>query len=180
VTAPEELVVLVDEAGQPSGTALKRLVHHTATPLHLAFSCWIFDAEGQTLLTRRAVSKQTWPGAWTNSVCGHPAPDERIDAAVRRRVHQELGLTLARLEIALPDFRYRAVMADGTVENEVCPVWLASSGDVPNPDPAEVAEFRWASLDEVGAMVDAAPSAVSPWMALQLPQLLDLALTRTY
>ena len=172
--ASEELVVLLDDAGHPIGTAAKRLVHHAATPLHLAFSCWIVDAERRTLLTRRAEAKPTWPGAWTNSVCGHPAPDEQIDDAVRRRARDELGLTLHDVRPALPDFRYRAVMADGTVENEVCPVFVASATGGLDPDPTEVSDARWVSLDELDDLVTAAPTAYSPWMILQLPLLLEL------
>lgn len=171
MTDDDELVVLLDDAGRPCGSAPKRVVHHAATPLHLAFSCWVFDDVGRTLLTRRASAKQTWPGAWTNTVCGHPAPGEPTAEAVRRRARQELGLSLQHLEIALPDFRYRAVMTDGTVENEICPVYVAGSGDAVSADPAEVDDLQWATLDEVAALVSAEPSSYSPWLILQLPQL---------
>jgi isopentenyl-diphosphate delta-isomerase len=56
-----ESVVLVDEAGYATGTAAKSAVHHARTPLHLAFSCYLFNETGQFLLTRRATSKLTWP-----------------------------------------------------------------------------------------------------------------------
>ena len=170
--AGEELVVLLDDAGQPIGSAPKRAVHHASTPLHLAFSCWVQDEAGRTLLTRRASAKQTWPGAWTNSVCGHPAPGESVEAAVRRRARQELGLALVSLQVVLPDFRYRATMDDGTVENEVCPVFVARSEDAPELDPAEVAEVRWSGFAEVSAQVEASPAEFSPWMILQLPGVL--------
>ena len=88
----EELVVLVDDSGAPIGSAPKLSVHTTDTPLHFAFSCHVTNADGAVLITRRALSKKTWPGVWTNSFCGHPAPDEAIEAAIHRRALQELGM----------------------------------------------------------------------------------------
>lgn len=169
----DELVVLLDDDGHPIGTAPKATVHHAATPLHLAFSCWVLDGAGRTLITQRALSKITWPGVWTNTVCGHPAPDESIEAAVRRRALAELGLELVDLRPALPDFRYRAVMADGTVENEVCPVFTAGAAKIDDlvPHPSEVASTRWVALDELRDDVDLTPDVYSPWMLLQLAQL---------
>ncbi|WP_198401422.1 isopentenyl-diphosphate Delta-isomerase [Acidipropionibacterium acidipropionici] len=114
-----EEVVLLNEAGVPIGTALKHEVHHRQTPLHLAFSCHVIDAAGRLLVTRRALGKQAWPGVWTNSFCGHPAPGEEMADAVRRRARQELSIELDDLALVLPDFRYRALDASGIVENEI-------------------------------------------------------------
>ncbi|HET8600753.1 MAG TPA: isopentenyl-diphosphate Delta-isomerase [Segeticoccus sp.] len=166
-----ELVVLLDEQGAPCGTADKRTVHHTATPLHLAFSCWLFDDAGRTLLTRRASTKRTWPGIWTNSFCGHPGPDEPMAEAIRRRARDELGLEITDLETVLPDFRYRAVMADGTVENEICPVHWARPVGEPVPNPDEVDELRWVDVTELTTLLEADPDRYSPWMHDELAQL---------
>ncbi|MGI4895206.1 MAG: isopentenyl-diphosphate Delta-isomerase [Janthinobacterium lividum] len=166
-----ELVVLLTEDGMPCGTAPKADVHHTSTPLHLAFSCWIVDESGRTLLTRRADVKRTWPGAWTNSFCGHPGPGEEPVDAVHRRATDELGTTVVDVSTALPTFRYRAVMPDGTVENEVCPVFTARLGGPLAPDPSEVGATRWVDLQDLRAEVARDPSPFSPWMLLQLAQL---------
>jgi isopentenyl-diphosphate Delta-isomerase len=169
-----ESVVLLDEAGYASGTADKMAVHHTRTPLHLAFSCYLFNEAGQFLLTRRAESKRTWPGVWTNTCCGHPLPGEPMSGSVRRRLAEELGIGTAKLALALPRFRYQARMANGVLENEVCPVYAAYSDVAPDPDPAEVAEVRWVDWDEFCAAVRTGRQSISPWCAMQLAQLTAL------
>jgi isopentenyl-diphosphate Delta-isomerase len=170
----EELVVLLDEQRRPAGAMPKAQVHGTDTPLHLAFSVYLFDSRGGFLATRRALGKRTWPGVWTNTCCGHPAPGEAPADAARRRLGQELGLRPARLEPVLPDFAYRAVAADGIVEHEVCPVFLAHLDDpepAPTPDPAEVADWRWVPWTAFRTLAIAAPWALSPWAVEQVHQL---------
>ncbi|WP_426516693.1 isopentenyl-diphosphate Delta-isomerase [Diaminobutyricibacter sp. McL0618] len=166
-----EEVVLVDDDGTAIGVADKATVHGTDTPLHLAFSCHVFDGEGRILVTRRALGKRTWPGVWTNSFCGHPAPGEGMDDAIARRAADELGITLDNLTVALPDFRYRAVDAAGVVENEICPVFTATTTDALAPSPDEVMEWQWVEARTLISAVEATPWAFSPWLTLQLPQL---------
>jgi isopentenyl-diphosphate Delta-isomerase len=169
-----ESVVLVDETGSARGTAAKAAVHHAQTPLHLAFSCYLFNDAGQFLLTRRAESKQTWPGVWTNTCCGHPLPGEPVADSVRRRLLAELGIAAVDIVLVMPRFRYRARMANGVVENEVCPVYAAYSSAAPAPDPEEVAEIRWVDWDEFCEAVRTGRQAISPWCAMQLPELTAL------
>lgn len=166
-----ELVVLAAEDGTPVGAEDKATVHSTSTPLHLAFSTHVYNGEGRLLITRRALSKRTWPGVWTNSFCGHPCPGEATEDAVTRRAEQELGLRLDRVELRLPDFRYRAVDASGVVENEICPVYTALAASPLNPRDDEVMEWQWVDPLKITAAVAAAPWAFSPWLTLQLPLL---------
>ncbi len=170
-----ELVVLLDEDRRPVGTMAKEVVHTATTPLHLAFSCYVFDEQDRLLVTRRALSKRTWPGVWTNSCCGHPGPGEDVADAVRRRLADELGMEVERPQLVLPDFAYTATAADGLVENEVCPVYVARALGQPQADPDEVAEWRWVPWDSYVGLAAAAPWAVSPWSALQVGELSGLA-----
>ena len=165
-----ELVVLLDDAGRSVGTARKADVHHGATPLHLAFSCYLFDDAGRVLLTRRALDKRAFPGVWTNSFCGHPAPDEPMDDAVIRRARDELGVDIAELRCVLPDFRYRAVDAGGVVENEVCPVFCARSVGPLDADPSEIMDSTWVPWDQLRTAIEI-PWAISPWAVEQVPLL---------
>lgn len=167
-----ELVRLLDENGNEIGTADKALVHTTDTPLHLAFSCHLIDTQGRTLLTRRALSKLTWPGVWTNSFCGHPAPGETFEEAIVRRAAVELNIVVSGIQPALPDFRYRAIDASGIVENEICPVFTAiyEGPETISPNPAEVCDWAWSELVDVEEAVTATPFAFSPWLVRQLAE----------
>lgn len=171
MTERTERVVLLSEHGVAIGEADKLAVHTDSTPLHLAFSCHVYDEQGRVLVTRRSLSKLTWPGVWTNSFCGHPAPGESMENAIARRGRRELGITLSGITPILPDFRYRAVDASGIVENEVCPVYRAVTVDAVVPNPDEVAEFAWVDPVTLRDAALAAPYAFSPWLGWQLEQL---------
>ncbi|OXM45983.1 isopentenyl-diphosphate delta-isomerase [Amycolatopsis thailandensis] len=172
-TGTEELVVLLDERFQPRATAPKRTVHTTDTPLHLAFSCYVFNGAGEVLVTRRALEKKTWPGVWTNSFCGHPAPGEDMADAVVRRGGQELGMAIGRLTKVLPRFRYQAVDVSGIKENEFCPVWTATADGEAHPNPDEVCESRWLPWPDLVAAMARAPFLFSPWSQEQVPLLAE-------
>ena len=163
--------MLLDEDGRSIGSAPKASVHHRETPLHLGFSCYVFDSDGRFLLTRRAAHKKTWPGVWTNSFCGHPSPGEDIASAVRRRGQTELGLDIPELTLALPAFRYRAVMPDGTAENEMCPVFLSTVTAPVRAEPDETDAVAWVDWATFRVQVLAGERDISPWCAAQVAQL---------
>jgi isopentenyl-diphosphate delta-isomerase len=158
----EELIVLVDDDGRAIGTMPKPLVHHGETPLHRAFSAYLFDEAGRLLVTRRALGKATFPGMWTNTVCGHPGPGEDDAAAIARRADFELGLGVADLRPAVPGYRYRAEFL-GVVENEVCPVYLGRFTGTPVPDPTEVEEWELLDWAAFRARQETEGDAWSPW-----------------
>lgn len=165
-----ELVVLVDDDGNPVGTAEKSAVHGARTPRHLAFSCYGFDAGGRLLVTRRARHKVTFPGVRTNTCCGHPAPGEPMADAVRRRLRHELDVDVADLELFLPYFAYRA-SANGIEEHELCPVFVGRLVGTPRPRPDEVESCEWWSWERFLAAAADPASDVSPWARLQAPLL---------
>jgi isopentenyl-diphosphate delta-isomerase len=90
---------------------------------------------------------------------------------VRRHADFELGITLTDLRVALPLFRYRATDANGIVEHEVCPVYLAYTDDEPVLNPLEVVDARWVEPEALATSLEATPWAFSPWLVLQAEQL---------
>lgn len=159
---PDELIVFVDREGQPIGTGPKSESHNSDTRLHLAFSVFLFNRDGELLLQQRAFGKKTWPGVWSNSCCGHLLPGERTEDAAARRLKYELGLSGIELIMALPDFRYRAEL-DGIVENEICPVMIGLTDSSPEPNPVEVNAVKWVPWNEILDSVADPRSELSPW-----------------
>lgn len=158
----EEMLVYVDENGNPLATEAKSLVHHAETKLHLAFSIFLFNSKGELLLQQRAASKKTWPGVWSNSCCGHVMLHEKTIDAARRRLKYELGISGIELFELLPDFRYRAEK-DGIVENEICPVFVGFSDAMPQPNPDEVGATKYMAWSEFLTLARNPSGGISPW-----------------
>ncbi|MGI8420080.1 MAG: isopentenyl-diphosphate Delta-isomerase [Candidatus Levyibacteriota bacterium] len=165
-----EYVILVTEDNKPIGTMPKLEVHNSDTPLHRAFSCYVFNQKGKFLLTQRAKSKKVFPGIWTNSCCGHPGPGESTEDAIKRRLQFELGLVPETIKMVLPDFRYRAEM-DGIVENEICPVYFTVISSEPKPNTEEVENYRWIDWNVFTKELQKSPKVYSYWCQKQVEQL---------
>jgi isopentenyl-diphosphate delta-isomerase len=155
-----ENVVLIDEADAALGEGEKLAVHRQGT-LHRAFSVFAFNAAGELLLQRRALSKYHSGGLWTNTCCGHPRPGESVEEAARRRLSDELGMTCGDLEPA-GTYRYRAEIKD-LVENELDHLLVTTVSDDPVPNPDEVVEWRFIALDELSRWLDERPEDFTAW-----------------
>lgn len=158
----DDMIVFVDDAGTPIGTSPKLAAHDGDTKLHSAFSVFLFNDKGELLLQQRALTKKTWPGVWSNSCCGHVMLHESVEAAARRRLKYELGMSVGELHLILPDFRYRAEK-DGVVENEICPVFVGFTNTEPRPNPEEVNAVRWVAWNEFVIEVADPANGYSPW-----------------
>ncbi len=93
-----EQVIIVDAEDKPIGT-MDKLEAHKKGVLHRAFSIFIFNANGEMLLQKRASSKYHSAGLWTNTCCGHPRPSETtVDAAIGR-LKEEMGMNTGKSTI---------------------------------------------------------------------------------
>ncbi len=157
-----ELVVLVDEQNTVLGTREKADIHSTHTPLHRGFSLFLFNSKKEVLLTRRAFTKKTFPGVWTNTVCGHPGPGESAVGAARRRLKEELGIEGIDIREVSP-YRYRVADLNGIEENEICPILVAYADVTPKPNPQEIASSKWVLWSDFLREIAINPKSYSPW-----------------
>ena len=166
-------VILCDETGQPHGTAELSAAHSGQGQLHLAFSVYLFQPEGQALLVQqRSAGKRLWPLIWANTCCSHLREGETLLEAGRRRLREEMGLDCELR--AGPSFVYRAMDPQGHgVEHEFDQILVGTSNGQPEPDPAEVAAWQWIELPELERRMRSQPEQFAPWFHLGLPLLLS-------
>lgn len=161
-------VELVDDAGAAVGTCSVAEAHTAPGRRHRAFSVLLYDDDGRVLLQRRASGKTRFPGRWSNTCCGHPAPGQDPARAAIVRLGEELGIA-DRQVTPLADlgaFHYRAAdPVTGRIEDEWDHVLVATlTGGVPSPEPSEVSECRWAEVAGLHADLAARPGDYTPWL----------------
>ena len=169
--ARDDMLILVDGLDRVVGEASKEQAHRKGL-LHRAFSVVLVDRfEGtlKILLARRAEGKYHSAGLWANSCCSHPRVGEQTMSAACRRVEEELGLRDVSL-VEISAFCYRAPLSDGIVEFEYDHVYLGGAKGTLWPDPTEVSETRWESVDAVARELSEHPERFCAWAPMVLSQ----------
>ncbi|WP_309138554.1 isopentenyl-diphosphate Delta-isomerase [Nocardia cyriacigeorgica] len=164
-------VELVDDDGRAVGSCQVAQAHRAPGMLHRAFSVLLFDRSGRVLLQQRALIKTRFPGRWSNTCCGHPAPGGSVIEAAAVRLIEEMGVRAALTEAGV--FRYQAEdPASGRVEHEWDHVLIGRLDDVdPHPHPAEVADYAWVDPAQLRTALADDPDSYSPWLG----SVLDIA-----
>lgn len=165
---PPRLVETIDEHGRP-GPALAVMEAHRTATAHRAISIVVWNpTRTKMLVTRRAATKTTWPGFWSNAVCSHPLPKEADATAARRRLGEELRIE-RDVKLAFT-MRYGPVQCpvSGVYEHEFDHVFDTTLPEtlVINPDPTEISALRWVDRDTLTSMRRA--NEITPWFALIL------------
>lgn len=181
-----DMLVCVDLEDVPSGKMSKKEAHtfNHVTPrgwAHRAFSVFLFDGNGEMLLTQRAASKITFPSVWTNTCCSHPLygqvvnevdqPDDYptfpgIKHAAIRKLYHELGIVPG--DVPHNDFhfltRYHYWAADTVTYGEEAPwgeheidyilfIQCAGKGPKVNANPEEVDDHKYVSIEDLKNMM---------------------------
>jgi isopentenyl-diphosphate delta-isomerase len=159
----ENHVILVDADDRQIGTMEKVQAHRDGL-LHRAFSIFLFNSRGEMLLQKRAPGKYHTGGLWTNACCSHPRSNEPIEQALPRRLMEEMGIE-ARMKKAF-NFTYRSELDNGLVEYELDHVYIGRFDGTPEPNPLEVCEWAFKSVEEIRKEINDTPDKYSPWFLL--------------
>ena len=151
-------------------TQVEKLEVHQRGLRHKAVSVFVVRGR-EVLLQRRALGKYHTPGLWANTCCTHPRWGESDLACAARRLHEELGISGLALQRS-GGIEYRADVGGGLIEHEVVEVFSAQAPAhlVPQPDPDEVMQTRWITLETLEDEVQATPEKFTPWLRIYLAE----------
>ena len=166
----EENVILVDKNDAQIGTMPKMEAHEKAV-LHRAFSVFVMNGNGETMLQQRAADKYHSPLLWTNTCCSHQRVGESNIAAGQRRLQEEMGFVTELDELI--SFIYKAPFDNGLTEHEFDHVMIGRYEGTPNINPVEVADWKWMQPEAVRDDIEEHPERYTAWFKIIFERFFD-------
>jgi isopentenyl-diphosphate delta-isomerase len=161
-----DFVILVDENDNEIGVMEKQEAHEKAL-LHRAFSVMVFNKNGELLLQQRALEKYHSGGLWTNTCCSHARVEEDLKSAIHRRLQEEMGFDCDLKDMG--SFIYNVKLSNDLIENEFDYIFKGVVDDViVKPDPEEVSDYKWISLEDLKNDVKINPDIYTEWIKIIL------------
>ncbi|MEZ5911291.1 MAG: isopentenyl-diphosphate Delta-isomerase [Paracoccaceae bacterium] len=147
---------------------VEKLAVHRRGLRHRAVSVFVLRG-ANLLIQRRALGKYHTPGLWANTCCTHPHWGEAAEACAIRRLREELGIAGVTLE-PRGQVEYRADVGQGMIEHERVDVFRAEAPETLAlaPDPDEVMDTRWITLEGLRERISSDPGAFTPWLRIYL------------
>ena len=166
----EEEVILVDREDRPIGLMPKMEAHEKAL-LHRAFSVFVMNDLGETLLQQRAPEKYHSPLLWSNSCCSHQREGEGNIEAGKRRLMEEMGFATDLRELF--SFIYKAPFDNGLTEHEFDHVMIGHYNDDPKINTLEVADWKWMLPEDIKEDMDIHPDRYTEWFKIIFERFYD-------
>ena len=168
--ADMEHVILVDEHDHVIGT-MPKMEAHLLGRLHRAFSVFIFNSKVELLLQQRATDKYHSGGKWTNTCCSHPRLAEDTFDAANRRLQEEMGME-CKLDYGF-NFTYQAALENGVSENEFDHVFFGITDQLPLPNPAEVAAYKYVAMQTLASEIEFNPGIYTEWLKICFDRVME-------
>ena len=159
----EEHVILVNNLDEQIGTMPKMEAHEKAI-LHRAFSVFVMNTKGETMLQQRAAHKYHSPLLWTNTCCSHQRVGETNIIAGKRRLQEEMGFVTDLKELF--SFIYKAPFDNGLTEHELDHVMVGYYNDKPVINTDEVADWKWMKPEDIKEDISKNPKDYTAWFKI--------------
>ena len=144
----EDWVPLVDEEGNVTGQAPRRVVHNGKSMLlHPVVHLHVVSDKG-VFLQKRSLTKKIQPGKWDTAVGGHVDLGENIEQALARETFEEIGIRQFNASLL------KKYIWQSSVERELVFSFITNySGDF-KIDPEEVDEARFWPVKDIEAGIE--------------------------
>ena len=150
----EEYFDVVDEDDRFVEQLTRSEVHRRKLR-HRAVHVFLFRLDGCLLVHKRSDTKEEFPSVWTSSCSGHVSAGEDYDFTAPRELLEELGI-----EAAVE--RLQKFTACDDTSHEFTVLYQSVSDAAVKPDPVEITEIRWLSVDAVQDWINQSPGDFSP------------------
>lgn len=157
------MVILVNPQDEELGTMPKMEAHRKAV-LHRAFSVFIMNSQGETMLQQRAATKYHSPLLWTNTCCSHQHLGESNIEAGQRRLQEEMGFKTDLKELF--SFVYKAPFDNGLTEHELDHVMMGVFEGEPTINQSEVAAWKWMKPEDIRKDIELEPDKYTAWFKI--------------
>ena len=149
----------------------EKMETHVQARLHRAFSVFLVH-DNKMLIQKRHPEKYHSGGLWANACCSHPRQGENLADAVQKAMWEELGIPVGTcFPEELFGFTYYSAY-EGLSEYEYDHVFFCDySGDM-KPNPMEMTESKWISLEELQAEMQYHPECFSTWFLIAAPKVM--------
>ena len=140
---------IYDIQGNLTGRVKPRMAAFEKGEYHLACSLWLINPNGKALIQKRSLTKEISPGMW-NITGGAASAGESSKEACLREVAEEIGLKLNPQDITLLS---RTFNDDDCIFDDYIIIY---NFDIATAiiQPEEVAELKWAAIDNIKKLYD--------------------------
>ncbi len=121
-----EYIDIVTKEGKPTGKSeLKSIIHQKGYYHHTAH-LWLYNDEGEILLSQRSAKKTICPLMWDVSVAGHIDAGETPMQGIIRETQEEIGLKISEIELKkIGVFECFQSYKNGIIDNEFHNTFIA-------------------------------------------------------
>lgn len=162
-TIQERRVVIVDRDGTPIGATTRAEAEQQGLARHVSQVFLLRRTEqALELLQQRRAANVSYPNAWHDTASGHrDEEDADPEIAALRELKEEMGITGVPLR-AEGGYYSEDMTSTGQVRRRYTSVFSGLFEGTPNPDPAEVADYRWVQLQTLLEEIEREPAKFSP------------------
>lgn len=168
---PEEYLYLVDENNKVLGKALRSEVRKKNLP-HRGVIIFILNSKREILITKRAMTKNTYPGLFEVGQGGAVAYGESYEESAKREAEEEAGIRNPKLE-CIYDYHWKNERNDSFGKAYRC----VYDGEI-KPQKEEIEDYFFISVNKLDEMIKQNPDKFVPDSVIEFRKLLEIIKNR--